>query len=69
MINNIACDTYILLRSIYHIHNRLFYSGHSSFVFFAIFTSIPTWEIFELNQCQSLNYFVYLVSLHQIKNY
>ena len=28
-----------------------------------------TWEKFELTQWPSLNYFVYLVGLHQVKNY
>ena len=54
---------HILLRSIYQTHNLLFYSGHS------FFTSMPTLENFELTRWQTLNYFMYLVGLHQIKNY
>ena len=34
-----------------------------------IFTRVPTWENFELTQQSSLNYFVYLIALHQVKNY
>ena len=30
---------------------------------------MPTRENFQVNQWPSLNYFVYLVSLHQVKNY
>ena len=33
------------------------------------FTSMLVWETFELNQWPSLNSYVYLVGLHQIKNY
>ena len=33
------------------------------------FTSMHTWENFELTQCPSLNYFVYSVGFHQVKNY
>ena len=33
------------------------------------FTSMLVWETFELNQWPSLNYYVYLVGLHQIQNY
>ena len=39
------------------------------FILNILFTSIPTWENFELSQWPSLNNFVYLVGLHQIKNY
>ena len=58
---------YILLRSIYQVHNLLFYSGHPSSSFFLFFvTSIPTWKNFELTRWPSLNYSVYLVGLHQL---
>ena len=33
------------------------------------FTSIPTWKNLELTQWLSLNYFVHLVSLYQVKHY
>ena len=62
MINYIyTYDMYILQRSIYQIDNLLFYSGHSFYM--------GTWETFELTRWPALNYFVYLVSLPQIKNY
>ena len=51
-----------LQRSIYKIHNLFF-------ILNILFTPIPTWENFELTRWLYLNYFGYLVGLHQIKNY
>ena len=53
---------YILVNSIYQIYNLLFCSRLS------FFTSITSRKGFELTKLPSLNYFVYLVGLHQIKN-